>query len=110
MSQNSPANKTICIQVNQTEAGLTYLGSEDENIIESLDKQGIQVRKACDNGVCGVCLTRLFEGEVDYGLREPFGLNQKELEQGYILPCIAHCKTDIEIETPPAPKPKRTRP
>ena len=110
MSQNSSANKTICIQVNQTESGLTYLGSEDENIIESLDKQGIQVRKACDNGVCGVCLTRLFEGEVDYGLREPFGLNQKELEQGYILPCIAHCKTDIEIETPPAPKPKRTRP
>ena len=110
MSQNSSANKTICIQVNQTEAGLTYLGSEDENIIESLDKQGIQVRKACDNGVCGVCLTRLFEGEVDYGLREPFGLNQKELEQGYILPCIAHCKTDIKIETPPAPKPKRTRP
>ena len=110
MQEKIMRDKTLKITLSQSDQRMSYQTRAEENIIESLEKQGREVRKACDNGVCGVCLTKLHEGEVDYGLREPFGLNQKELEQGYILPCIAHCKTDIEIDEPPAPRQKRTRP
>lgn len=107
MPDNNIVNKTLNLLICQSDKRLSYQGWTDENILQSLEKQGIQVRKACDNGVCGVCLTKLHEGEVDYGLREPFGLNQRELEQGYILPCIAHCKTDVCIDMPPPPRTKR---
>lgn len=107
MKDNNVINETLNITLCQSDKSMTYQGKQNENIIESLEKKGLHIRKACDNGVCGVCLTKLHEGEIDYGLREPFGLNQKELDQGYILPCIAHCKTDIRIDTPPQPRPKR---
>jgi ferredoxin len=107
MQDNNATHDTLNITLCKSEKRLNYQGNKDENIIQSLEKQGINVRKACDNGVCGVCLTRLYEGEIDYGLREPFGLNQRELDQGYILPCIAHCKTNIRIDTPPPPREKR---
>ena len=110
MQEKIMEDKTFKITLSQSDQRISYQSIPEENIIESLARQGREVRKACDNGVCGVCLTRLYAGEIDYGLREPFGLNQKEREQGYILPCIAHCKTDIEIEAPPAPRPKRNRP
>jgi ferredoxin len=110
MQEKIMKDKTLKITLSQSDQRMSYQAVPEENIIESLERQGREVRKACDNGVCGVCLTKLHEGEIDYGLREPFGLNQKELEQGYILPCIAHCKTDIEIDEPPAPRQKRTRP
>lgn len=73
----------------------------DETVLASLQEHGFEVRTACTNGACGVCLTKLLEGDIDYGLREPFGLNQKELAQGYILPCIARCKSHISIGPPP---------
>lgn len=107
MQDSAAPNKTLNITLCQSDQKLNYSGNPDENIIQSLEKQGIEVRKACDNGVCGVCLTKLYDGEIDYGLREAFGLNQREIEQGYILPCIAHCKTDICMDMPPAPRPKR---
>jgi len=107
MQDNNVTNEILNITLCQSDKNLSYQTKRDENIIQSLEKQGIHIRKACDNGVCGVCLTKLHDGEIDYGLRAPFGLNQKELEQGYILPCIAHCKTDIRIDTPPPPRPKR---
>lgn len=106
MSQDNATHKLFSIQININEQAQYYPSPSNENLIESLNKQGIEVRKACDNGVCGVCLTKLYEGEIDYGLREPFGLNQKELDQGYILPCIAHCKSDIRIDKPPTPRVK----
>jgi ferredoxin len=106
MSQDNHSHQQLKIHISHLEHEQTYHTQSNENIIESLHKQGIKVKKACDNGVCGVCLTKLYEGEIDYGLREPFGLNQKELDQGYILPCIAHCQSDIRIDKPPTPKPR----
>nr|WP_211172978.1 2Fe-2S iron-sulfur cluster-binding protein [Marinomonas sp. UCMA 3892] len=71
-----------------------------ETIMSALKSAGIPIKQACTNGVCGVCLTPLLSGEIDYAHRQPHGLNDKEKQNGYFLPCIATCKTDIAIDRP----------
>lgn len=86
---------------------LTFLDPEqsiqidqDQTILAVLAAVGIPIKQACTNGVCGVCLTPLLSGEIDYTNRLPHGLNEKEKQNGYFLPCIATCKTDIAIGRP----------
>jgi ferredoxin len=86
---------------------LTFLDPEqsiqveqDETVLVALMSAGIQIKQACTNGVCGVCLTPLLSGEIDYANRQPHGLNEKEKQNGYFLPCIATCKSDIAIDRP----------
>lgn len=86
---------------------LTFLDPEqfihidqDETVLAALVSASIPIKQACTNGVCGVCLTPLLSGEIDYADRQPHGLNDKEKRNGYFLPCIATCKTDISIDRP----------
>ncbi|QRV25760.1 2Fe-2S iron-sulfur cluster binding domain-containing protein [Marinomonas foliarum] len=72
----------------------------EETIMSALKSAGVPIKQACTNGVCGVCLTPLLSGEIDYAQRLPHGLNNREKQNGYFLPCIATCKTDIAIGKP----------
>jgi len=74
--------------------------SSNAFILDVLVAHSVPIKRACTNGVCGICLTPLIEGEIDYGQRHPRGLNDKEQAAGYFLPCIAKCKTDIRIGPP----------
>lgn len=74
--------------------------NQGESILNALLCANIAIKQACTNGVCGVCLTPLLSGEIDYADRQPHGLNEKEKQDGYFLPCIATCKTDIAIGRP----------
>ena len=76
---------------------------QGETILDTLVRNGIPIKQACTNGVCGVCLTPLLSGDVDYANRLPRGLNEKEQRSGFFLPCIAQCKTDICIGKPKVP-------
>ena len=73
---------------------------QDETVLAALVSADIPIKQACTNGVCGVCLTPLLSGEIDYADRQPHGLNEKEKQNGYFLPCITTCKTDITIGRP----------
>lgn len=88
------------IKLSFLEPDLWVLSEQDETILDTLVRNGIPIKKACTNGVCGVCLTPLLAGDVDYANRSPRGLNEKEKESGYFLPCISICKTDISIGKP----------
>lgn len=70
------------------------------NLLEAMRAIGLPVRKACRNGVCGLCRCRLVEGEITYHWKEPHGLWQKDIEQGYILPCIAYPLSDLALDNP----------
>ncbi|REG79345.1 2Fe-2S iron-sulfur cluster-binding protein [Marinomonas pollencensis] len=91
-------NRQIHLAFPSTSQNLSI--SQDETVLQVLIRHEIPIKHACTNGVCGVCLTPLLSGEVDYGQQQPRGLNQKELAQGYFLPCIARCQSDITIAEP----------
>jgi ring-1,2-phenylacetyl-CoA epoxidase subunit PaaE len=75
--------------------GITFdfdLGFNGEPILDAALKQGADLPFSCKGGVCCTCKARLIEGEVDMEVH--WGLEHEEIEQGYILTCQSHPKTE----------------
>ena len=68
------------------------LGFNAEAILDAALKQGADLPFSCKGGVCCTCKARLIEGEVDMEVH--WGLEQEEIEKGYILTCQSHPKTE----------------
>lgn len=65
--------------------------TSDTTILDAALKEGADLPFACKGGVCCTCKARLIEGEVAMDVH--WGLEDEEIEQGYILTCQSHPKT-----------------
>jgi len=63
-----------------------------EPILDAALKRGADLPFACKGGVCCTCKARLIEGEVDMEVH--WGLEHEEVEQGFILTCQSHPKSE----------------
>ena len=68
------------------------LGFNDDAILDAALKQGADLPYACKGGVCCTCKARLLEGQVAMDVH--WGLEDEEIQQGYILTCQSHPTTD----------------
>ncbi len=68
------------------------LGFEGDAILDAALKQGADLPYACKGGVCCTCRAKLIEGEVDMDVN--YGLEAEEIEQGFILTCQSHPRTE----------------
>jgi ring-1,2-phenylacetyl-CoA epoxidase subunit PaaE len=64
----------------------------DTSILDAALKQGADLPFACKGGVCCTCKAKLIEGEVSMDVH--WGLEDEEVEMGYILTCQSHPKTE----------------
>jgi ring-1,2-phenylacetyl-CoA epoxidase subunit PaaE len=71
------------------------LGFEGDAILDAALKQGADLPYACKGGVCCTCRAKLIEGEVDMEVN--YGLEPEEIEQGFILTCQSHPRTEKVI-------------
>jgi len=67
-----------------------------ETILDMAEQNGIDIDSDCGIGVCGTCRTKLISGEVD--MEEDSGLDDSDLDQNMILPCVSIPETDIIID------------
>jgi len=75
--------------------GITFdfdLGFNAEPILDAALKQGADLPFSCKGGVCCTCKAKLIAGEVDMDVH--WGLEHEEIEQGYILTCQSHPRTE----------------
>ena len=66
--------------------------SSDTTILDAALKEGADLPFACKGGMCCTCKAKLLEGEVEMDVH--WGLEHEEVEQGYILTCQSHPKTE----------------
>ncbi|MEO8174416.1 MAG: 2Fe-2S iron-sulfur cluster-binding protein, partial [Sediminibacterium sp.] len=71
------------------------LGFEGDAILDAALKHGADLPYACKGGVCCTCRAKLVEGEVDMDVN--YGLEPEEIEQGFILTCQSHPRTERVI-------------
>lgn len=66
--------------------------TSDTTILDAALKQGADLPYACKGGMCCTCKAKLLEGEVMMDVH--WGLEEEEIEHGYILTCQSHPKTE----------------
>lgn len=66
--------------------------NSDTTILDAALKKGADLPYACKGGMCCTCKAKLLEGEVIMDVH--WGLEEEEVEQGYILTCQSHPKTE----------------
>ena len=64
------------------------LNSNHDSILEAAHKIGVDVPFACKGGVCCTCKAKVLEGSVHMDVH--YGLEQEEIDAGYVLTCQSH--------------------
>jgi len=65
-------------------------------LLDSLEKEGFSLPYGCRYGGCISCAAKLLSGEVDQ--KAAVALNGRQLNDGYILLCVARPLGDCTIE------------
>ena len=91
---SGPASK-ITVKVDGRSFDFELSLNSDTTILDAALKQGADLPFACKGGMCCTCKAKLTEGEVEMDVH--WGLEHEEIEQGYILTCQSHPKTEKVI-------------
>jgi ring-1,2-phenylacetyl-CoA epoxidase subunit PaaE len=76
------------------------LSNDQQTILDAALQQGADLPFACKGGVCTTCKAKLLEGEVEMDVH--WGLEQDEIDAGYILTCQSHPRSEkvvIDFDT-----------
>ena len=65
-------------------------------LLQELRDQGVDLPYGCQYGGCITCAAKLLNGEIDQ--RSQVALNNRQINDGYIILCVAKAKTDCTIE------------
>ncbi len=66
-----------------------------DSILQTLIDEGYDPPFSCTSGVCTTCMAKLTKGKVEMEVN--YGLDEDEVEKGFILTCQSHPTTD-EVE------------
>ena len=65
-------------------------------LLLELRSQGLDLPYGCQYGGCITCAAKLIYGEVDQ--RSQVALNNRQINNGYVILCVARAKTDCTFD------------
>jgi ferredoxin len=81
--------------------GWQFTATESETLLQAALRARIGIPSSCRNGSCRACCCRLLAGRIVHTVEWP-GVSREELQEGWILPCVARALTDVVLEMPDA--------
>lgn len=88
----STVKSQISIRLDDRQFEIVIPLNSKTTILDATLEQGADLPFACKGGMCCTCKAKLLEGEVSMDVH--WGLEQEEIEQGYILTCQSHPRTE----------------
>ena len=89
------AVKTFQVKISNRD-GVSYQVDNKRPLLDSLNEQGVDLPYGCKYGGCITCAAKLIVGEVDQ--RRQVALNNRQINDGYIILCVARPKSNLILE------------
>lgn len=89
----SEANESFEVQL--VRSGKVIRVGKDQTVVRALANAGVDVLTSCEQGVCGICLTRVIEGEPDH--RDMYLSPNEQAANDQFLPCCSRAKSALLV-------------
>ena len=87
---------TACTVIIANQGNASYSVDPRRPLLESLRDQGVDLPYGCQYGGCITCAAKLTAGSVDQ--RRQVALNNRQINDGYIILCVARPTSDVTLE------------
>ncbi|WP_394787683.1 FAD-binding oxidoreductase [Rhodoferax sp.] len=87
---------TPSFQIQLEKMGKSFSCRGDQTILQAAAAAGLRLPSSCSSGACGTCKTKKISGQVE--MKHAGGIRQREIDQGWILPCCSKPSSDIALE------------
>jgi len=88
---------TVKVLLDGTETDITL--AEGETILAAARRVGLEPPFACEEAYCGCCMAKVTSGDVEM-LMNDGGIDQRQIDEGWVLTCQAVAKGPIKVEYP----------
>ena len=92
-AQDTSGDQGFVVRIAST--GKTYAIAPDVSVVEALRGHGIDILTSCEQGVCGTCLTRVLEGEVDH--RDMYLTDEEKAANEQFMPCCSRARGKLLV-------------
>ena len=88
---------TITLQISDGSVE-TFECDEETSILDALEEAGLDHPSSCRAGSCSSCAMKIVEGTVEQ--EDQFFLDDDQVEEGYVLTCVAKPTSDDVVLLP----------
>ena len=82
-------------EVKLASSGRVVKVEKDQTVVQALAAIGVEVQTSCEQGVCGTCLTRVLEGELDH--KDMYLTPEEQAANDQFTPCCSRSRSPLLV-------------